>query len=79
MNQKIQELVRCEVHKRYQVKRKPRVLCEACWTLWTLKNLFKAQRLEILKKAKVPTFSSTSRPGSETIMCSGPPDDDGRG
>ncbi len=28
----------CKSHRRYQAKRKPRTLCEACWAKWTLKH-----------------------------------------
>lgn len=24
----------CPIHRRYQAKRKPRVLCEDCWRMW---------------------------------------------
>lgn len=26
--------LRCVTHPRYAAKRKPRVLCEACWAFW---------------------------------------------
>lgn len=28
------EIVGCKTHRRYQVKRKPRVPCVVCWTMW---------------------------------------------
>ncbi len=28
------EYSKCKIHPRYQAKRKPRLACEACWSLW---------------------------------------------
>jgi hypothetical protein len=30
--------IRCKKHKSYEVKRKPRVACFACWFLWKIKS-----------------------------------------
>lgn len=54
----IDELVRCKVHRRYQVKRKPRSTCEACWELWVLTKYFRAQRYGY----RVTAVSSIDRP-----------------
>lgn len=35
--------VSCKLHRRYQAKRVPRVLCEACWRAYILMKDLKAE------------------------------------
>jgi hypothetical protein len=32
--------MKCSKHPRYQVKRRPRCACEACWYLWARERWF---------------------------------------
>jgi hypothetical protein len=38
------------VHKRYQAKRRPRVLCNECWFVWFQSGNAKVEDLEVFRR-----------------------------
>lgn len=46
---KIRNLIKCKAHPRYQMKRKPRALCEDCWALWLYTKYFREVAKELVK------------------------------
>ena len=67
----IRALMRCEEHPRYQVKRKPRALCEACWTQWVFKQYFTSIRKSFAKRVERLAASPSVR--TTLTLCGGPP------